>query len=304
MKSGKAMSINPSNPYNYKSVQPTQVVSVPNRNSSPVPTVARPPSQTKKNEPSFSLPWALAGIATLATGAGLVFYAKHQIKELPKTLEAIFGKTYTPEETKAMVKTYQDLLKIEDKKTFIEQAFQQIKKDKGLEDVNIPLDITQKQKGLKDGTYEMGTTLFNSVRIAEDVGKQQILSNIAHELDHLRQNTEMMRAGFCDHLFNDDVIRRWIKEDFPELDGNNPADLKEVKNVIQKQFSKIYGDVTKPSIPKGTPRYQKAEEYLKAHKNQDTTTYKSYRDNLLEVEAFAVGDAMTHFVRTIRLYNL
>ena len=78
MKSGKAMSINPSNPYNYRSVQPTQMVAVHNRNSSPVPTVTRPPEQTSKKKSSFSLPLALAGMATLATGAGLVFYAKHQ----------------------------------------------------------------------------------------------------------------------------------------------------------------------------------------------------------------------------------
>jgi hypothetical protein len=305
MKSGKAMSINPSNPYNYRSVQPTQMVAVHNRNSSPMPTVTRPPAQTKKNEPSFSLPWALAGMATLATGAGLVFYAKHQIKALPETLEAIFRKTYTPEETKAMVKTYQGLLKIEDKKTFIEQAFQQIKKDKGLEDVNIPVEIIQKHK-VYDKIIHFGHTELRKVCISGDVSKKKILGAIAHELDHVRQNTEMMRSGFYDHFVHDDEIRRLMKDD-PDLDVNNPKHFQMASDIVKDYFSDIYGDVRNPSIQKDTPRYQKAKEYLKAHKsyvkNYDRTTRKSYLDNLLEAEAFPVGEAMEGFAEVIRYYK-
>ena len=231
------------------------------------------------------------------------FTQNTNIKELPKTLEAIFGKSYTPEETKVMVKTYQDLLKIEDQKTFIEQAFQQIKTDMGLDDVKVPLEIVKKQKNVEHNVHILGSASFISVSIAEDVGKQKILNSIAHELEHVRQNKEMVQAGFYEHFINDDVIKEWIKSDFPEFDANKPRDLKKISGYVQKLFSDAYGDVKKSTIRKGTPRYQEAEEYLKAKKSKDTSTYKSYRNNLLEVKAFSVGDAMERFAEVIRYYK-
>lgn len=302
MECKKAMSINPTSPYNYKSVQPTQAVPVANRNSSPVPTVARPPAQTKKNEPSFSLPWALAGMATLLVGIGVVAFRKDkakQIEKLPETLEAIFGKSYTPEETKGMVTTYQDLMKIEDQKTFIERAYQQIKMDMGLEDVKIPLKIIKTEKGMENNTKVGGRASWVSVSIAEDVLRHQILDSIAHELNHVRQNRELLQAGFLG-----EYVKDCLKKKFPKGVKNYKEIEAELCRELEASFSDIYGNVRKPSIQKGTPRYQKAEEYLKAHKSYDTTTLEAYHNNLLEIESHAVGRAMRRFVKTIKLYNL
>jgi hypothetical protein len=313
MECKKAMSINPTSPYNYKSVQPTQAVPVANRNSSPVPTVARPPAQTPKKKSSFSWPLALAGVATLLVGLGVVAFRKDKakrIKELPELLETIFRKPYTPEETKAMVKTYQDLLKIEDKKTFIEQAFQQIKKDKGLEDVNVSLEILQKIKKNKRGGEVRGQVVEDIVRIKADLSSKEKLSSedqetlfntVAHELNHVRQYREIIQAG----LF-DDYIKVWVGHTLPKkvIAKNKASTLIGNYKEVKKKFSHAYGDVTKPSIQKGTPRYLKAEEYLKGYKDYDKQTHEEYLNNPLEIESRAVGDAMQCLVRTIKLYNL
>ena len=311
MKSGKAMSINPSNPYNYRSVQPTQMVSVANRKSSPVPTVARQPAQVPKKKSSFSWPLALAGVATLLVGLGVVGFQKNraeQIEKLSQLLEGIFRKTYTPEETKAMVKTYQDLLKIEDQKTFIERAYQQIKIDMGLEDVNVPLEIAKELKKSSRGEEVSGAVADTVVHIKADLSSKEKLSSeaqetlfdtVAHELNHVRQYREIIQAG----LF-DDYMKVSIGNNIPKkvIAKHKASTLIRNYKEVKETFSHAYGDVTKPSIPKGTPRYLKAEEYLKGQKDYEKQTYEEYLNNPIEIESRAVGDAMKRFVRTIKLY--
>ena len=69
------------------------------------------------------------------------------MKQIPKNLEHIFGRSYSKEDSLQEVKTYQDLLKIEDQNTFIEKAFHQVKKDFGYEDLAIKLQMVDKPIG-------------------------------------------------------------------------------------------------------------------------------------------------------------
>ena len=200
-------------------------------------------------------------------------------------------------------------MKIEDQKTFIEKAFQQIKTDMGLEDVNVPLEIVKELKDRDLGEVH-GNAALDLVRVKADLSSKEKLSSeaqeslfstVAHELNHIRQNREIVQAG----LF-DDYMKGLIGNRLPKkvIAKNKASRLIGNYNEMAALFSSIYGDVKKPSIQKGTPRYQKAEEYLTSRINYDKTTIESYRNNPLEVESYAVGDAMQRFVRSIRLYNL
>jgi hypothetical protein len=286
----------PSN-YNTRPIQqsptsPTATQTVQGTNNPNIQNIAKP----KKEAPNPLLLWGSALAGTALVGAGIFLGVKsyrhaEAVKQIPQNLELIFGKIYSPEEAEQAVKTFQDLLKIKDKKTFIEKAFDHIKNEMGLNDVNPILEIIKSEKEGNITTHGYATWL--STHIAEDLSKEEILNTITHELKHIEQNRTMVKAGLQDQIITPEVLKELTEG------SSNP---KKARKTLENMINRIYGKVQKNSILPNSPEYKKAETYLHAYLRDDDAVrnYQAYRENPMEIEAFKVGDTMQKVIETIQ----
>ena len=301
----------PSN-YNYNT-RPTQAIP-----TSPVPVSPQaqktPSLQKVKNatpKKDNKKPWLLwgsllAGAVLLGTASVLSFKAYHQIeamKQIPKNLEHVFGRSYSKEESLQAVKTYQDLLKIEDQNTFIEKAFHQVKKDFGYEDLSLKLDIVDKpieQKG--DALKGAGGLLEDTVTIYKQKNREDILNTIAHELNHLRQYEYMSRADLLESSF----YEGWFNK-LKHRSKENPKDVKDVRESaqeIRELYEELFKPLKRPKIKTNTPDYQKVFAYAESAKEHANQSKEVYQKNWFEQDACQVGTAMKEFIETIQINGI
>jgi hypothetical protein len=303
-----AIPSNPSN-YNYKTslVQQSPTSSVP---VSP-PLQTTPSLQKVKNatpKKDNKKPWLLWGSALVGAalvGTSVFLVRDHQAKlsttkQIPELLESIFGKQYSPKEAELALKKYQSLLQIKDKEAFITKAFHEVKKDFGLEDVELKLDMTDKgffnRNGGNASIFKGEVSIDKGWDKLDSPGRQAaLLKDIAHELKHIEQASLIERAGLWEEWHLEDLIKK-----NPELENNSEL-LKFAKKQIEKsRASSPYRHL--PRIPKDSPEYERACQLYKAWTGYTSheISKKAYRKNLLEVEAFHSGDEMERLIHKIQ----
>lgn len=280
-------------------------------------------SKQKSNDQSFvQKHWGkmLLGAAAITVGA-ILTKGKLWAKEKPVSFEKvqqnfaeIFGKkNLTKEETEAMLKKYQEIYKIKDKKEFINQAFNQMKKDFGYENIPYELEITKKLSFV-NGAIGLGVNASNKMTLYKFMSRKKILEAITHEFTHLRQREYGLRTS------PQKLVEAMKKNIFNGLEHNPKAkkdyekDIKMGDHLIAqkciqelKDLGALFGKL--PMFEKGSEKYLKGEKYIKAKSEQtdfletnqlfSKTAYTKYRDNLLEQEAWQNGSLMQEIARYI-----
>lgn len=204
----------------------------------------------QKKESFISKHWGklLIGAGVVAFGALCVASSlKHRakpfksIEEVQAAFQKIFRKDMSKEHSQKMLDKYKDIMKIEDKNTFITKVFEQMKKDYGLESCNIALKTNEAN------TLSAGACGYKEIVIKSKGSKQEIFGTIAHELNHTVQNK---------YSFNSSVeskIERYIavllkNPETKKIYEKNPKHIDEmIKSMMNKEIAKeeqIYGKYT------------------------------------------------------------
>jgi hypothetical protein len=295
----------PSN-YNTRPVQQSPTNHTPPKtpqgtNSQNIKNAATPKKDTKNTW----LLWGSALAGTVLVGAGIFLGVKsyrhaEAVKQIPKNLERVFGKSYSKEESLQVVKTYQDLLKIEDQNTFIEKAFHQIKKDFGYEDLKLKLHIVDKPIGeTKDSLLQtFGNVDRDEISIYGERERKYILNTIAHEFQHLRQFEYMIRA----ELMEDSLYELGFNQ-MKNRSKENPQDVKEMRESAQdlrRFYENLFKPLKPPKIEANTSDYQKAFAYAESVKEDVNISEEAYNNNWLEQEAKQIGVTMQELIGTIQ----
>lgn len=244
----------------------------------------------------------LLGAGALVVG-GILTKGKLWGKKTPATFEQaqknlseIFRKDIPKEEAEAMMKRYQEIYKIEDKDTFIEKLFHQVKKDYGYE--NSTVALTKYNSSFRPGIN--GYQKPGEIGILRTRSKKQIFNTMTHEFHHMRQDEIMYRTS--PEKFTQIDKNRKLEEllndsEFKKLHNEGDEDFKELLNSHidkqQKILKKNFGHL--PPYKEGSAEYAQAEKYFEACRSYFKDSAKGnegYMNNLIEVEAWDIGAKM------------
>ncbi len=199
---------------------------------------AQPQKAPQKEESFLSKHWGklLIGAGVVAVGAlCIASKLKHSakpfksIEEVQAAFEKIFRKDIPKEHSQKMLDKYKDIMKIEDKDTFITKVFEQIKKDYGLENCNIALKING------TGSLAAGGCGYKEIAIKSQASKQEIFGTIAHELNHSVQRKYSFNSSM------ESKIERYVAA---------LSKKPETKNIYEKNPKQVIDEIIKPMINK------------------------------------------------------
>ncbi len=181
------------------------------------------------------------------------------------------------------VKTYQDLLKIRDPNAFIEQAFNQVKKDFGYEDLSIKLHIVDKPVQIQEGVPEGWAYVSRDVvSIYRKSNREQILNSLAHEFNHLRQFEYMSRSNLLEQSYFD---RTFNCLNFDRQNQQHIKGIEEFTQELKMFYENLYRPLSRPKIKPDSPDYSKALAYAESAKEPANKDKEAYKNNWLEQEA-------------------
>lgn len=155
--------------------------------------------KTKKKEGlSTGAKWGI-GLALTATAVigGIALHKNIKLKNMQKSFSEIFRRDMTKEETKQLIKNYDDLMKIENIDDFCEKAFKQVKKDYGYEKADILLKvnkITDEALKKEAGGWSLEKKTMNLrpyLQAGRTFGyndKKSLLETLIHEFQHVKQS--------------------------------------------------------------------------------------------------------------------
>jgi hypothetical protein len=289
-------------------------------------TVEISSKEEKKKGLSTGAKWGIGLVSTaLAIYGSVVAHraiTRPTLEKTAKSFSEIFGRNISKEEAKTLLSEYKELFKIKDADEFYEKAFNQVKKDYGLEKANIKLRKLYKDDPLLD-KYTLGQwrefygTVFIKMPISQEAErtllkteKLDVISTMIHELKHAKQSELVSRLP--DDVLIDDYSRRWRKR-YAELVGpkaKTPEEFKKERKLLLKDAftkemkTKLKGKECKDGLQKvfellnleklkpETPEYEQAMKYLKENVNcsegiiRSEKDYAKYRAQLTEQEAF------------------
>ena len=176
-------------------------------------------SKIKKNKEkgmSTGLKWLLGIGGTVAAVYGCVVghraLTKPSLEKVAKNFSEIFRKEISAEESKNLIKQYQEVFKINDKDEFCKKLYEQIKKDYGYEKLDIPL-VFEKFEAREDGkiavahwnhfngNVAINTEFLDSLpRNLKFKDKEEIMQAITHELQHTKQGEYAFRTNSTEYL--------------------------------------------------------------------------------------------------------
>ena len=270
-------------------------------------------------------------LGTAATVYGCVvghrMINKPSIEKVAKNFSEIFRREVSKDEAQKMVNNYKELLEIKDTEEFCKKAFEQVKKDYGYEDLNIPL-MFKPQKTWKDSaswnSEEGILTLHIKDSFGKDIGtwgRKDIIKSLLHEFQHAKQTEYAYRTSpekylqaHKDNLPLAKIARIFMQPKEIQLkfakslnmslsefhaflktcakekdfDSNLFKNNLKVKDI--KAIEKLFGKSTPFEI--GSKEYNQGLEYIKGTANYINPKIddKLYRSQLLEKEAYATGD--------------
>lgn len=230
---------------------------------------------------------------------GLKLSIKTNPQKLQKSLSEIFMRDVSSNEVRQMQKKYTELLKINNPEEFTQKAFNEIKKDYGYENSNIKLRINYRGKislpdviknpkkrtvwGMHD--HINLSTIINLNCKPEDklsfVNKVFVLNYLFHEIKHLQQ------SHLC-YSYNKEKYFNSILGSMSELQkilaGPSP------RETLEKNYLHAFKNVPKIDTKKHKNLIEKYIENKAHYKNgTENNSYKEYKQQLLEQEAFQAG---------------
>lgn len=244
----------------------------------------------------------LLGAGAVAVGAIALkgkFFAKEKpvdFEKVQQNLAEIFRqKDMTKEQTEAMLKNYQEIYKIEDKNTFIEKLFHQVKKDYGYENVDIKLKITDvpidgdAMKGAGKYSFSQG-----EMEILNTRPKEQIFATITHEFDHVRQeefqyltSIERTKQAWKERA------EHFLKNKRTKSTGNatgKTTTMEEFGEEIEKNLTKRWSGRQK--FAPDSDEYKLGEKYIESVKSYVNGNKNAYNADFNEQEAEKIGGLM------------
>lgn len=208
-------------------------------------------------------------------------------------IELLHKKELSKEETNAILKKYKEIYRIKDKKQYITELFEQVKKDFGYSNKNIFLELKDEKMEFTDifkhkgvGGFQPGT---GKMHFNTALNKKEIFISMFHEFTHVKQHEIAFRTiGAKERTFQKYINE--VKETDPKMYNKNKNEvIRLVKNKINKIFEKkklIYGDL--PKFKEGSAEAILGKKYIDAGLNyiQAEDNVKKYKNNLLEQGAY------------------
>lgn len=251
-----------------------------------------------------------AGILTVGIGITALIIAKNKkaaAKKIPDDMKALF-----------------DSLKGKDGEDFVNTAFNKLKEYMHLEDI-APKEIgrlgADKMMGIQGGYNPVKNTISYTDGFYTKIPKDLQFNLLSHELKHAEQTSKIIRSGMADEyseawatsmtmrMFNDplnipaQMLKNQEKAKGKELElyegliNKNKEMVKNEMAVTHEQEFKM------PKYIEGSPEFEDAKKYIKATKNYEGVSSlgfasKEYKENPLEVEAYAFGKDMQNKFKT------
>lgn len=239
---------------------------------------------TKKNKTKKTL-LILGG--TVLAAVGLFFAAKKgsarrvekaftELKNEPQKAQKTFQEVFlrddiTEKEAFEMVKKYEEIWKIEDKKEYIEALFKEAKKNYRLDDTEIKLAFDLPCEGAKNavGFYSHSKKL---VSITTDCSKKDIMNTMHHEFRHALQHrvTDSSDIRIKLQALVDKYADDFIHEN---PDFNPETQSKELEKIIKEIWEKAKKELKE----KGYPETKEMQERYKFNKERLASKYKPFK---------------------------
>ncbi len=223
--------------------------------------------------------------------------SKPSFEEIQKCFKEIFEKDLSSNEVKALVKKYKEICKNKNTEDFTKQLIEQLKKDYEIEKVATEVNI-QKLKDSKLKTALEQTEYGNAnpvggINIMPRTSRDNLIRSIQghtfvtgfHEVKHMKQFADAYRADpdkFAEAILKQSSLMRSNK-------GKEMLTKKYLafaREFLDERFGQL--ERFKPN----TPEYKKGLEYINSYADYPNKTegYEAYRNNLLEKEAWHIGN--------------
>ncbi len=265
-------------------------------------------SFSKQNTPRKKEIGIIAGIAVgaMAIGLGAIAIIKFHnkakaLKDVPEELRAIFQE-----------------LKNESGENFINKAYAKIKKHMNLDGIapeKVAHNGADKGFSVQGGYIPCANTIGYTDGFFTKLKKHQQINFISHELKHVEQTSKILRSGLIDEYadaWGAANVNNALNDplNFPaqmaKISATNSGKLSEFVEKAREEAKKQVLDMLKKNheetlkLPKyevGSPEYMDAKRYIDASKNYEGVGFfgiagENYKNNPLEVEAYAFGDKM------------
>lgn len=218
-------------------------------------------------------------------------------------------------------------------KEFVDRAYSELVEYMGLKGV-APKEVAIKNADgilcVTGGYSSIDNTIEFSEGFLTKLNKERQIGMMAHELRHCKQYTDMLRTeGITVENYVESVVKSMMERAknnvfnvqyrFAYNNAKEQGKLQEFLAKVKKQWTedlskqvrKNYKDVlAMPKIKADSPEGMKAYENLKANSEYVGlgflgTGSDAYRNNLLEVDAYAFGDKMKEmFEKFIKAVNI
>ena len=251
----------------------------------------------KEKGMSTGLKWLLGTAGVFAAG-----FAAH--KFIPPMLvksrvEKIFLENFTKDETKAIQKKYQDILKISDKDEFLDKLFAELKRDYKLDNIPIKLGKTY-TKGEKSGAIR-GAAHFSpdhrkpylDLEVDKTYDNQTLLKHITHELRHAKQDLTCYQVGTRDDLIS--VYKDRIRDTISEKKWSQKELEHEATQIVDEIIS-FYNKIGVKKIDNTSRNYDWGRKILDSYRIYANKSKEAYLTTLYETDAKATEILMSKMV--------
>lgn len=192
-------------------------------------------------------------------------------------------------ETRNIIKNYQEIAKIKDDKKFTHEIYTELKKNFGFGHVDLPLEFRELQKTKAGTTIASSNVVMTNVSIHPDIKREKAPQVLFHELRHTKQN--FLAACYDVKAYVDGIIMRLMPDLANEAltKGYNLSkeSIDEGKLRIMASMMNRWGMLVRPRVPKSTMGY--AKQCLEAHINYTNPhkNFDNYINNFLEKDAYS-----------------
>ena len=224
----------------------------------------------------------------------------HKPEEIIKN---IFAKDLTPNEAKELCAKYKLILEEVDFETYVKKLIEQVKKDYGLEFLNIEARFRAKLSSGLGGNAGMSTNLdfMNIIYQNSPLNRVKFFNLVMHELKHAEQAALALAV-------NKDAYINALAQRARRIPQNAKYSITQLEKYYDKYFSEElianikakYGTISEDS-----PLYKRGMDYIACTKNYENvgenfteTAFKQYKQQVNEKEAYYVSE------QAVELYYL
>ena len=228
------------------------------------------------------------------------------IEQIQQHFSKIFGKNFSKEKANEMALKYKSIMKENDINILSEKLFDEIKKDYGLQGVELKkagrINLGRNVEGgaMTDQTATSVTVYLDSIE--NEVGispKESLFEKLCHELCHARQNRILYRAD-KERLINilanrapNELTKDCWNEILQHNENNKDMAVSFIKNKLGNLFEQKYSNLD--NLPQKSATEIEALFHNKQHyKHAGTVPFEEYVAQPIEKEAYEISDLAQH----------